>query len=89
MKKFVRLNLKNPILKNHLERLFQISLKLGCVSNDKIPWSLQVEFINSHQIQSLNSQYRFINKPTDILSFPLQTVCYILKYILLVTNVKR
>lgn len=36
-----------------------------------VKYELSVCFVTSEEIQKLNLQYRNINKPTDILSFPL------------------
>ncbi len=35
------------------------------------PYSLSIKFMNDNKIQTLNKTYRDIDKPTNVLSFPM------------------
>ena len=37
-------------------------------------FDLSIIFTNNHEMQTLNKMYRKINKPTDVLSFPMETI---------------
>lgn len=39
--------------------------------NTRLSLSIHLTIVNSYEIQSINNEYRQINKPTDVLTFPI------------------
>lgn len=57
----------DELIKN-LEWTIDIALKIEKIN---IPVEVSISFVDNHEIQQLNRQYREKDQPTDVLSFPL------------------
>jgi probable rRNA maturation factor len=68
----VKTEIKNFSIINHLKGKL-VSLPFSQYKNTILgkKYDLTINFISDKEIQKLNQIYRNINKPTDILSFPL------------------
>jgi probable rRNA maturation factor len=58
-------------LHNHTEFLFNTSI-LQTIATHLCNKDIELIITNNEKIQELNFQHRNINKPTDVLSFPMQ-----------------
>lgn len=65
-------NLGDKELKNKITEIFAIALK---ETNKKQNISVNITIVGEKQIRSLNSEYRNVDRVTDVLSFPLLENC--------------
>lgn len=74
------LNFQNPNNYPNLPNIFHIQRWVNTALTDLIDTGeLTLRIVNTSTIQSLNNQYRHINKPTNVLSFPSEVPSHIMK----------
>lgn len=68
-------NLKNPILKRKLSKLFFYALEDKLIESNidtkKYAFKVDIKFISNIEIKKLNRKFRKVDKETDVLSFPI------------------
>lgn len=58
---------KNPTLLNRIEDVIK-----ECLKEEKVPYDVEISLsiVTKEEIKEINKEYREIDKPTDVLSFP-------------------
>jgi probable rRNA maturation factor len=65
------LNQQAEELPAHLENMLSGLMMKAALTEGVVHGEVVISFVNNEQIQELNRQFRNLDKPTDVLSFPL------------------
>lgn len=69
---YIRNNQRKYVVDEKIKETFRNLVK-EAVSHEKImvPIEISITFVNNKSIKKINNEFRKINKPTDVLSFPM------------------
>ena len=73
IKEIFSANRSGAVINSELIALIEKSIQTALEEFDfEKGYQVSVSFVNEEEIQILNNQYRGIDRPTDVLSFPMQ-----------------